>query len=123
MTNTEKILEVSWQQIPNQIGLTLNIGTQHTYIESKLNDEERKGIKNIIEFAINQAIAEEREREMFIINFMGMDIVARVPDNFRIDKDQTDRILSSAKETINELINAPFKKRTIDEIRADLEND
>ena len=72
---------------------------------------------------IYQAIAEEREREMFIINFMGMDIVARVPDNFRIDKDQTDRILSSAKETINELINAPFKKRTIDEIRADLEND
>ena len=67
MTHTEKILEVSWQQIPNQIGLTLNIGTQYTYIESKLNDEERKGIKNIIEFAINQAIAEERERVMKLV--------------------------------------------------------
>ena len=62
MTYTDKRLDINWQEVPNQIGLTLNIGTHTTYIESKLNDEERKGIRNLIEFSITQAIAEERER-------------------------------------------------------------
>jgi len=62
MTNTEKRLDINWQEVPNQIGSTLNIGTHTTYIESKLNGEERKGIRNLIEFSIHQALAEEKAR-------------------------------------------------------------
>jgi len=67
MTYTEKRLEINWQEVPNQIGTTLNIGTNHTYIESRLNDEERKGIRNLIEFSITQALAEERESVRAVI--------------------------------------------------------
>jgi len=48
-------------------------------------------------------------KEMEILSFMGMDIVARVPDSNRMDKVQTNKVLSYAKKTINELINAPFR--------------
>jgi len=56
------------------------------------------------------------DKEMFILSFMGMDIVARVPDSNRMDKNQTNKVLSYAKKTLNVLINAPFKRKTVTEI-------
>jgi len=52
----ERKEEVFWIEVENQIGVTLNIGNNHTYIENRLNTDEMIGIKKLIIFSLNQVL-------------------------------------------------------------------
>ena len=40
--------DVKWKEVPNKIGVTLNIGDNHTYIENRLTADEMNGIRRLV---------------------------------------------------------------------------